>query len=125
MRIDKFLWTIRLFKTRTLATEQCKEGRVTLNSEAAKPARELKPGDIISIRKGAVTFSWRVIAFPKSRVAAKLVSEFATDITSPEELAKWELIKLAAEDNRPRGLGRPTKRERRTMDSYFDQDDEN
>ncbi len=96
-----------------------------MNGEPAKPARELKPGDIISLRKGAVTFSWRVISFPKSRVAAKLVIDFAIDITSPEELQKWELIKLAAEDNRPRGLGRPTKRERRSMDSYFDQDDDN
>jgi len=124
MRIDKYLWTIRLFKTRTLATDQCREGRVTLNGEQAKPARELKKGDTVAVRKGAVTFSWQVLDFPKSRVAAKLVPDYARETTSAEELAKWELIKLAAMDNRPRGLGRPTKRERRSLDNFFDDDDD-
>jgi ribosome-associated heat shock protein Hsp15 len=124
MRIDKYLWAIRVFKTRSIATDNCRDGKVTLNGEPIKPSKELKPGDILSLRKGPVHFSWKVIDFPKSRVSAKLVTDFAIDVTPAEELRKWELVLLAMKDNRPRGLGRPTKRERRYIDKLLGNEDD-
>jgi ribosome-associated heat shock protein Hsp15 len=124
MRIDKYLWAIRVFKTRSIATDNCRDGKVTLNGEPIKPSKELKPGDILSLRKGPVHFSWKVIDFPKSRVSAKLVTDFAIDVTPAEELRKWELVLLAMKDNRPRGLGRPTKRERRDIDKLLGNEDD-
>lgn len=118
MRVDKYLWAIRVFKTRTLATAACKEGRITIEDEQVKPAREVKPGEEICIRKGAVVFSWKVLDLPKSRVGAKLVEQYAEDTTPEEELTKLEMIRLGNQQ-RPKGLGRPTKRDRRDWDRYF------
>jgi ribosome-associated heat shock protein Hsp15 len=126
MRIDKYLWCIRVFKTRSLATTQCKLEKVWINDALTKPSHEVKPGDTIRVRKGPVHFSYRVVDFPKTRVGAKLVSVYAGDVTTADELKKLELIKLQFRNERQRGLGRPTKKERRDLDDFtdFDFDDE-
>lgn len=118
MRIDKYLWTIRVFKTRTLATEACREHRVSIAGEPVKPSRELKRGDEITVRKGAVLFKWRVIDFPAARVGPKLVVDYAADITPEEERLKLEMIK-EGHNQRPKGIGRPTKRDRRDIDRFL------
>lgn len=123
MRIDKYLWCIRVFKTRSIGTEQCKLGKVFLNEELIKPSREVKVGEVIKVRKGPINFSYEVIAFPTSRVGAKLVSLYCKDVTSPEELERLERIKLQMNYDRPRGLGRPTKKERRLLDDFMDLDE--
>lgn len=123
MRIDKFLWCVRVYKTRTLAASQCKLGKVWVNDELIKASRELKVGETVEIRKGPVHFSVKVIDFPKARIGAKLVSTYAKDVTSEEELAKLELIRLQARDLRPRGLGRPSKKDRRVLDEFMDIED--
>lgn len=114
-RIDKFLWSVRLFKTRSLATEFCKKGRISIDNMPVKPSRIIKTGEKIILYKPPVSYSYKVIAIPKSRVSAKLVKDFIEDKTSPEELNKLQL-----QDNffikRDRGAGRPTKKERRIID---------
>ncbi len=122
MRIDKFLWCIRVYKTRSLAAAQCKLAKVWVNGELTKPSRELKPGNEVRVRKGPLHFAYKVISFPRSRVGAKLVSTHVTDITSPEELRKLELIRLQFKNERQRGLGRPTKKDRRDIEDYKDFD---
>ncbi len=118
MRVDKYLWCIRVYKTRSIATDACKENRVTINGDEVKPAREVKVGEKISVRKGAIHFAWKVVAIPKSRVGAALVPEYAADITPEEELVKLRMIR-EGENQRPRGIGRPTKRDRRDIDRFF------
>jgi len=122
VRIDKWLWAVRLFKTRTLATEECKKGRVTIDGVAVKPSRVPKPGDIIKVRKNPVTYSYKVVGITGKRVGAKLVSEFALDITPPEELKILEMRQLAGSSERDRGTGRPTKKDRRDIDRMQDWD---
>lgn len=114
-RIDKFLWSVRLYKTRLLATEACKKGRVLIDGIPAKPSRVVKLKETIEVRKPPVVYSYIVKDFPKSRVSAKIVTEFAQDITSPEELKKLE-VNESFFVKRDRGTGRPTKKERRTID---------
>jgi len=114
------LWCVRVYKTRTLAASQCKLGKVWVNEELIKASRELRLGDQIKVRKGPVHFTVRVLEFPKARIGAKLLGSFIKDITTPDELAKLELIKLQARDLRPRGLGRPSKKERRLLDDFMD-----
>ena len=114
-RIDKFLWAVRVFKTRSLATEACKKGKILINELPVKASRLVKQSDVLEVKKPPVVYSYVVKDFPKSRVSAKLVSEFVLDTTSPEELRKLEqnesfFIK------RDRGTGRPTKKERRNID---------
>jgi len=114
-RIDKYLWAIRLYKTRSLATEACKKGKILIDGVQVKASRLAKQGDKLDVKKLPVVYSFIIKDFPKSRVAAKLLPDFVQDITSPEELKKLEqndsfFIK------RDRGTGRPTKKERRTID---------
>lgn len=114
-RMDKFLWAIRTYKTRTLATDACKKGKILIEGASVKASRPVKIGDNIEVKKPPVVYSYVVKDFPKSRVSAKLVCEFVQDVTSPEELKKLEqnesfFIK------RDRGAGRPTKKERRSID---------
>jgi ribosome-associated heat shock protein Hsp15 len=114
-RIDKYLWAIRLYKTRSLATEACKKGKILIDGVQVKASRLAKQGDKLEVKKLPVVYSYIIKDFPKSRVAAKLLPDFVQDITSPEELKKLEqndsfFIK------RDRGTGRPTKKERRTID---------
>lgn len=120
LRIDKWLWTVRLYKTRTLAASVCRTGRIKLNGEPAKPAKTLKAGDVISFRSGPITKTFKVLGFPPSRVSAALVSGFCEDMTPPEE---YEKLKIATEAERPffyTGKGRPTKRDRRKLDDLRD-----
>ena len=114
MRVDKFLWAVRVFKTRSMASQHCREGKVFVDGKALKPAREVKVG----VRKGAVTFGYEVVSFPRSRVGAALVPDHMRDVTSPEEKEKLEMIRLAQQD-RPKGVGRPTKRDRRDWEKAF------
>jgi ribosome-associated heat shock protein Hsp15 len=119
VRIDKYLWAVRLFKTRTLATEACKKGRVTVDDMPAKPSRGISAGDIIEVKKMPVVYSYRVVDPIEKRVGAKIVEKFVEDITPQEELQKLEI-----QDDffvkRDRGAGRPTKKERRLLDDIQD-----
>ena len=116
MRLDQWLWAVRVFKSRTLAADAIKGGLVKVNGERTKPAHEPKPGEIIVARVGVMTRTVRFMAAPKSRVGAKLVAEFAEDLTPPEGRAKRPEPNLLPPGFRPRGAGRPTKRERRELE---------
>lgn len=118
MRIDKYLWCIRSFKTRSQASTACRENRILVNDEVVKPSREIKVNETISIRKGAVTFVWKVLAIPTSRLGPKLVPEYAENRTPEEELFKLKMIQ-EGQNQRPKGLGRPTKRDRRDWNKLF------
>lgn len=122
MRVDKYLWCVRVFKTRTIAAAFCKAEKVWVNGELVKASRELKIGDTVKVRKGPIHFSFKVISFPTSRIGAKLVTVYATDVTEAAEIEKLERIKLQATMDRPRGLGRPTKKDRRVLDDFFELD---
>lgn len=122
MRVDKFLWCIRVYKTRSLAASQCKLEKVWLNGAEVKASREVKVGDVLTVRKGPILFSYKALAFPRARLGAKLVSGYAQDVTAPEEMAKLEMIRMQFRLDRRRGLGRPTKKERRELDDYTDFD---
>ncbi len=122
MRIDKYLWCIRVFKTRSLAATQIKLNKVWVNEELVKASREVKKGDTIRIRKGPIHFSYRVLEMPKNRLGAKLVDGFASDITPAEELQKLEMMRLHFQEQRRKGLGRPTKKDRRDWDDFTDLD---
>ena len=124
MRIDKFLWCVRLFKTRSLATEQVKLGKVLSRNEELKPSKELKIGEEIQIKRGPVVFSYKVLAFPKARQGAKLVSAYLQETTTEEEKRKWLLLQEQLKLTRDRGTGRPTKKDRREMDNFMDWFDE-
>ena len=119
-RIDKYLWAIRVFKTRSDATDACKGGKVRINGADIKPSKNVRAGDVISVRKGAVTYTYRVIAVIDKRQGAKLVPQYAENITPEEELAKLKAPVETFFLNRDRGSGRPTKKERRQMDSLWD-----
>lgn len=119
-RIDKWLWMLRIFKTRSLATEECKKGRVKVNDTEAKPSKEVRIGDTVTVRKSPVVYSYIVKGAPKSRVGAKLVDDYLENITPEEELSKLEPDFMAFQGYRNRGLGRPTKKERRTLDEFRD-----
>jgi ribosome-associated heat shock protein Hsp15 len=119
MRVDKYLWSIRVFKTRSQATTHCKEGKVRVSGKAVKPALELKGQETIEVRKGAVTFSFQVLALPKSRLGAPLVPDYVRDVTPQSELDKLDQIREAQRDLL-RPVGRPTKRDRRDWEKYFE-----
>ena len=119
-RLDKFLWSIRVYKTRSEATEACKSGKVKVNSQEAKPSKEIKEDDIIEVRKGSVHYQWRVIIPIGNRQGAKAVSQFAEDITPQEELDKLNAPFETIFVKRDRGTGRPTKKERRDLEKFID-----
>ncbi|MDA0904304.1 MAG: S4 domain-containing protein [Bacteroidetes bacterium] len=118
MRVDKYLWSVRVFKTRSMASQHCREGKVFVDGQAVKPSRELKEGQVVEVRKGAIRFRHEVISFPKSRVGAALVAQHMKDVTLAEELEKLDMIRLSQQD-RPKGVGRPTKRDRRDWEKTF------
>ena len=120
-RIDKYLWATRLFKTRTEATEACRSGKVTTNGQPAKPSREVTPGDIITVRKGPISHTYKVLSLLPQRVSAKNLSPYILDITPPEELSKAQTHHQTALVWRERGTGRPTKKERRDIDHIMEQ----
>jgi ribosome-associated heat shock protein Hsp15 len=118
MRVDKFIWAIRVLKTRSQASIHCKEGKVSVGQVRVKPSKILKVGDTVVVRKGAVYFSFKVLEFPKSRVGAALVEHYGENVTTKEEMEKFEQIKLA-EKSQARVPGRPTKRDRRDWEKAF------
>lgn len=117
MRADKFLWAVRLYKTRSLATEACKKGRVMIDNMPVKPARELKAGDVLQVRKSPIEYTYKIKALLKSRVGAKLVNDYIEDLTPQEELDKLIHTERFFV-RRDRGSGRPTKKERRMIDKF-------
>ena len=119
VRIDKYLWAIRVFKTRTDATDACKGGKVRVNGADTKPSKSVKVGDTIVARKGAVTYTYKVLQLIDKRQGAKLVPNYAENLTPPEELAKLRAPVETFFLKRDRGTGRPTKKDRRQMDSLW------
>ncbi|MEO5642558.1 MAG: RNA-binding S4 domain-containing protein [Bacteroidia bacterium] len=118
-RIDKWLWSVRLFKTRALSTAAIKGGKVKLNGDAVKPAKELKEGDEIFFKAGPITRTIRIKGFPSNRVSAKLVEEYIHDLTPAEEYEKVRLMKELGPPVFHTSKGRPTKKDRRKMDGFF------
>ncbi|MBN1199851.1 MAG: RNA-binding S4 domain-containing protein [Bacteroidales bacterium] len=115
-RIDKWLWEVRVFKTRNQASVACRSGKLRLNDQIVKPSRELHQGDIIQFHQAPMTRLFKVLDFPKSRVGAGLVADFMEELTSEEELQKLKRMKEINHEYREKGIGRPTKRERREID---------
>ncbi|AZA46942.1 RNA-binding S4 domain-containing protein [Chryseobacterium carnipullorum] len=122
MRIDKFLWCIRFYKTRSVATEEIKKNRVSIGNSAVKSSKEVKEGDVIKIRKNQIDYKIKVIQIPKSRLGAKLVSLHIQDVTDKEQYELLKLRKMSQDYYRIKGEGRPTKRDRRDMDEYVGND---
>ncbi len=122
LRIDKWLWTVRLYKTRSLATEACKAGKIKLDGQNIKPARELKVGDEIVVSQNPLLKKVRVLGFPSQRLSAKLVPEYMEDHTAPEEYERIKLISETKVEFRPHGIGRPTKKYRRLIDKLKGED---
>jgi ribosome-associated heat shock protein Hsp15 len=118
-RLDKWLWAVRVFKTRSLATDACRAGSVTVNDQPAKPARDVRAGETITVKQGLVLRTLRVIGVPKSRVGPKLVATFCADLTPPEEIAKARANPIQQFLAREKGSGRPTKRDRRLLDTFL------
>ena len=120
MRIDKFLWCVRLYKTRTLAGEQIRNNRVLMSEVPVKPSRDVKEGDVFTLKRHGYDEVYEVIALPKSRVIAKLVAELVCDQTPQIELDKKNFLRLARNVSRQKGAGRPTKKERRDIDDFLE-----
>ncbi len=123
VRVDKWLWATRIFKTRSIAAEACKKGKVFMRDTAIKPSAMVKVGDIIKVRKPPVTFSFEVLDLTQNRVGAKLVQNFMKNVTPPEEYEALELQKLSGYIDRAKGTGRPTKKERRDLEQFIAPDD--
>ena len=120
IRLDKYLWAVRIFKTRSDAADAVRNNKVTVNGSYAKPSREVKLGDVIAVRKQQVTYSYKVLDLVSSRQPAKNVPLYCLDITPQEELAKLNVPRETIFVFRDRGTGRPTKKERRDLDSLMD-----
>lgn len=120
VRIDKWLWAVRVFKTRSQATEACRKGRVEIGDLPVKPSRDVHPGEVVKVRKPPLTRSLKVLALAEKRMSAKLAADFVEDVTPPEEFEILEMQKQMNWNSRDRGAGRPTKKERRKLDDFFD-----
>lgn len=118
-RLDKWLWAVRVFRTRALATNACRAGTVEVSGLAAKPAREVHPGELVQVRQGLVLRTLRVVGVPRSRVGASLVAQYCVELTPPEEFEKAREQRLQHWLARDRGSGRPTKRDRRAIDQLL------
>ncbi|AZJ35765.1 RNA-binding S4 domain-containing protein [Tenacibaculum singaporense] len=125
MRIDKYLWCIRLFKTRSIATDACKKGHVKINGINLKPSKEIFGNEEITIRKNQINYQIKVLDIPPNRVGAKLVDLYRKDLTPKEEFEKTELLKYTKDYYRKKGTGRPTKKDRRDIDDYYDDSNKN
>ena len=128
-RLDKWLWAVRIFKTRSIAADACKNGRVTINGALAKPARTVKEGDEVSVRKPPVTYTFRVLQAIEKRVGAKLLPDIIENITDPSQYELLEMSRISGFVNRAKGTGRPTKKDRRALEEFtqpifFDDDEE-
>ena len=117
-RIDKWLWAARIYKTRTSAAAACKKGQVSLKGSAVKASRMIKVGDVIEVRKPPITYSFRVLQAIERRVGAKLIPEILENITAPEQYEILEMSKISGFVNRAKGTGRPTKKDRRSLDEF-------
>lgn len=123
MRIDKYLWCVRYFKTRSLATEACNKGHLKINNAVVKASKDVFIGDSITIRKNQIYYSFEVIGIPTTRVGAKLVALYIIDTTPAEELKRLELVKYSQDYYRGKGTGRPTKKDRRDLEEFTDEND--
>lgn len=122
VRVDKYLWAMRIYKTRSIATDACKCGRVKMNGVEVKPSRMFHVGDVFSVRKGPITYTYRILQLWGNRLGAKMVPEYLQDITPKEQLELLELARFAAQSGRDRGTGRPTKKDRREIEQFFSDD---
>ena len=113
---------MRIYKTRSIAADACKKGRVTMRGVELKPSRTFKIGDTFSVRKGPITYSYEVLRLSENRLGAKLVADYMRDITAPDQLELLELARLAGKSGRDRGTGRPTKKDRREIEVFFSDD---
>ncbi|WP_329904219.1 RNA-binding S4 domain-containing protein [Porphyromonas pogonae] len=120
VRIDKWMWAVRIFKTRSIATDACKKNRVMINNTAAKPSRTIKVGDVISVKKPPITYSFKVLQLSQNRMGAKLVKDFMENITPPDQYEILEMQKISGFVDRAKGLGRPTKKDRRELEQFSD-----
>ncbi|MBQ0737477.1 RNA-binding S4 domain-containing protein [Aquimarina celericrescens] len=123
MRVDKYLWCIRYFKTRSISTKACKEGKVRVNGDLIKPSREIYPTDKITVRKNQINYELIVLDTPDNRIGAKLVDIYRKDITPKESLQKLDLLKYSKDYYRKKGAGRPTKKDRRDIDDWYTETD--
>lgn len=122
VRIDKWLWAVRLFKTRSLASEACKKGYVLINETSVKSSRNIKVGDVIQLKRPPVLFSFKVVALTQKRLGAKLVADFMENVTTKDQIEINELHHLNSRLQRQRGTGRPTKKDRRDLEDFFNED---
>jgi ribosome-associated heat shock protein Hsp15 len=125
VRIDKWMWATRIFKTRTIAAEACKKGRIMIAGINVKPSRMIKLGDIIQVRKPPITFSFKVLGLTERRMGAKLVPDYLENVTTPDQYELMEMNSISGFVNRAKGLGRPTKKDRRELEQFTDPDDFN
>lgn len=119
-RIDKWLWAARIFKTRSIAADACKNGRVTMTNVCVKPSRMVKAGEVVSVKKPPVTYSFRILKTIEQRVGAKLIPEIYENVTDPKQYELLEMSRISGFVDRARGTGRPTKKERRALDAFTD-----
>lgn len=124
VRIDKWLWAARIFKTRSIAAEACKKGRISMAGNRLKASRTIKTGDVIEVRKPPVTWSFKVLQAIDHRVGAKLAPDVVENVTPPEQLELLEVSKTGGFIARPKGTGRPTKKDRRVLDEYTESSDD-
>jgi ribosome-associated heat shock protein Hsp15 len=120
-RIDKWLWAARIFKTRSIAVDACKNGRVTINGVNVKPSHMVKAGEVVAVRKPPVTYSFKILKTIEQRVGAKLLPEIYENVTPPDQYELLEMNRISGFVDRARGTGRPTKKDRRAMDSFFEE----
>ena len=119
-RIDKWLWAARIFKTRSIAADACKNGRVTLNGVNLKPSRTIKEGDVVSVKKPPITYSFKVLKTIEQRVGAKLLPEIYENVTDQKQYELLQMSRISGFIDRAHGTGRPTKKERRALDAFVD-----
>ena len=119
-RIDKWLWAARIFKTRSIASDACKNGRVTIGGVNMKPSRSVKVGDVVSVKKPPITYSFKVLKTIEQRVRAKLLPEIYENVTDPKQYELLEMSRISGFVDRARGTGRPTKKERRALDAFVE-----
>ena len=118
-RIDKWLWAARIFKTRSIAVDACKNGRVTIKGVNVKPSHMVKTGEVVAVRKPPVTYSFKILKTIEQRVGAKLLPEIYENVTTPDQYELLEMNRISGFVDRARGTGRPTKKDRRDMDAFF------
>lgn len=119
-RIDKWLWAVRIYKTRSIAADACKNGRVTINNVNVKPSHMVKAGEVVSVKKPPITYSFKILKTIEQRVGAKLIPEVYENVTDAKQYELLEMSKISGFVDRARGTGRPTKKERRALDAFVD-----